>query len=63
MTKTKQKTIKISKSEYQRLKFLDLEFSKLIRYFRYLQSLDEAREQIKEGKTFSLKNVLEEYRI
>jgi len=63
MVKTKEKTIKISKSEYQRLKFLDLEFSNLIRYFRYLRSLDEAREQIKQGQTFSLKNVLEEYKI
>lgn len=46
----KEKMIKVSQSEYERLKTIDLEFGKLIQYMKYVQSrvlgIDEARKQV-----------------
>lgn len=63
MPKIQEKTVKIPKSEYERLKLLDLQFGKLLKYIRYLESIEEAREQIKKGETISLNRILREYKI
>lgn len=36
MSKIQEKTIKILKLEYERSKFVDLQFGKLLRYIKYL---------------------------
>lgn len=59
----KEKSVKISQAEYKRLKTLDLEFGKLIRYMKYINSLDVSRKQITKGETISLEKILKEYKI
>ncbi len=59
----KEKSIKISQAEYKRLKTLDLEFGKLIRYMKYIDSLDMSRKQIAKGETIPLEKILKEYKI
>lgn len=59
----KEKMIKVSQSEYERLKTIDSEFGKLIQYMKYAQSIDEARRQVKKGETIPFEEVLKEYHL
>ncbi len=59
----KQEEVTISKEEYERLRALEEDLGRFVKYMRYVESIEEAREDVRRGNTTPLDTIMKEYSV